>query len=101
MTITAAKDTHGKVTNYIVNLTDITLSKAAAEEIQQLPFYDHLTKLPNRRLLVDRIKHAQAGSARISWIGALLFLDLDHFKTLNDTLGHDCGDLLLQQYQQD
>ena len=97
MTITAAKDTHGKVTNYIVNLTDITLSKAAAEEIQQLAFYDHLTKLPNRRLLVDRIKHAQAGNARISWIGALLFLDLDHFKTLNDTLGHDCGDLLLQQ----
>ena len=97
MNITAAKDANGKVTNYIVNLTDITLSKAAAEEIQQLAFYDHLTKLPNRRLLVDRIKHAQAGSARSSWIGALLFLDLDHFKTLNDTLGHDCGDLLLQQ----
>ena len=97
MTITAAKDASGKVTNYIVNLTDITLSKAAAEEIQQLAFYDHLTKLPNRRLLVDRIKHALASSARGGWIGALLFIDLDHFKTLNDTLGHDCGDLLLQQ----
>lgn len=97
ITITAAKDADDKVTNYIVNLTDITLSKAAAEEIQQLAFYDHLTKLPNRRLLVDRIKHALASSARASWIGALLFIDLDHFKTLNDTLGHDCGDLLLQQ----
>ena len=97
MTITAAKDANGKVTNYIVNLTDITLSKAAAEEIQQLAFFDHLTKLPNRRLLVDRIKHALASSARGGWIGALLFIDLDHFKTLNDTLGHDFGDLLLQQ----
>src|SRR5450830_1743764 len=64
ITITAAKDANGKVTNYIVNLTDITLSKAAAEEIQQLAFFDHLTKLPNRRLLVDRIKHALATSGR-------------------------------------
>ncbi|WP_225907041.1 putative bifunctional diguanylate cyclase/phosphodiesterase [Methyloradius palustris] len=97
ITVTAAKDANGKVTNYIVNLTDITLSKAAAEEIQQLAFYDPLTKLPNRRLLVDRIKHALATSGRAGWVGALLFIDLDHFKTLNDTLGHDSGDLLLQQ----
>ena len=97
ITITAAKNGSNIVTNYIINLTDITLSKAAAEEIQQLAFYDHLTNLPNRRLLVDRIKHALASSPRGGWLGALLFIDLDHFKTLNDTLGHDCGDLLLKQ----
>src|SRR5450830_284990 len=96
LTITAVKDANGKVTNYVANLTDISLSKAAAEEIQLLAFYDPLTQLPNRRLLVERIKHALAGSTRSGWIGALLFLDLDHFKTLNDTLGHDFGDLLLQ-----
>src|SRR5450830_967172 len=97
LTITAVKDANGKVTNYVANLTDISLSKAAAEEIQLLAFYDPLTQLPNRRLLVERIKHALAGSTRSGWIGALLFLDLDHFKTLNDTLGHDFGDCLLQQ----
>ena len=97
ITITAAKNCSDIVTNYIINLTDITLSRAAAEEIKQLAFYDHLTNLPNRRLLVDRIKHALASSARGGWLGALLFIDLDHFKTLNDTLGHDCGDILLKQ----
>lgn len=97
MTITAAKNASDIVTNYIVNLTDITLTRAAAEEIKQLAFYDHLTSLPNRRLLVDRIKHALASSTRGGWLGALLFIDLDHFKTLNDILGHDCGDLLLKQ----
>lgn len=97
LTVTAVKDIKNKVSNYIINLTDITLTKAATEEIHQLAFYDHLTKLPNRRLLVDRLQKALASSARNGWIGALLFLDLDYFKTLNDTLGHDCGDLLLKQ----
>ena len=97
LTVTAVKDPVGVVTNYVATLTDITVSKAASEEIKNLAFYDPLTQLPNRRLLIDRLKQALASSARSKQRGALLFLDLDHFKVLNDTLGHDVGDLLLQQ----
>jgi diguanylate cyclase (GGDEF)-like protein/PAS domain S-box-containing protein len=77
--------------------TDITLRKMAEDEIRQLAFFDPLTNLPNRRLLLDRIEQALVASVRHRRQGALLYIDLDHFKTLNDTLGHDMGDLLLQQ----
>jgi diguanylate cyclase (GGDEF)-like protein/PAS domain S-box-containing protein len=97
LTITAVKDQDGAVTNYVATSTDITLRKAAEDEIKSLAFYDPLTHLPNRRLLVDRLNQALVSTARSGKDGALLFLDLDHFKTLNDTLGHDTGDLLLQQ----
>jgi diguanylate cyclase (GGDEF)-like protein len=76
---------------------NITERKLAAEKIQHLAFYDSLTGLPNRRLLLDRLNHALATSARSRRSGALLFLDLDNFKTLNDTLGHSIGDQLLQE----
>lgn len=66
-------------------------------DIKQLAFYDALTNLPNRRLLLDRLTRALAMSARTNQRGALLFLDLDHFKVLNDALGHEMGDLLLKQ----
>lgn len=79
------------------SIIDISDRKIAEEEIQRLAFYDPLTQLPNRRLLLDRLSQAQASSARSGRIGALIFIDLDNFKTLNDTLGHDKGDLLLQQ----
>jgi diguanylate cyclase (GGDEF)-like protein/PAS domain S-box-containing protein len=95
--ITAVKSTDGIVTNYVATLVDITLSKQAADEIERLAFYDPLTSLPNRRLLLDRLNLALASSHRSARKGALLFIDLDNFKTLNDTLGHDMGDLLLQQ----
>jgi diguanylate cyclase (GGDEF)-like protein len=65
-----------------------------------LAFYDPLTRLANRRLLMDRLQQALASSTRSGQEGALLFIDLDNFKTLNDTLGHDVGDLLLQQVAQ-
>ena len=79
---------------------DITERKQAEEEIKNLAFYDPLTHLPNRRLLLDRLKQALASSARSGREGALLFIDLDNFKALNDTLGHDIGDLLLKQVAQ-
>lgn len=76
---------------------DITRQRQDIEEIRRLAFYDSLTGLPNRRLLLDRLKHAMATSGRTNQHGAVMFLDLDHFKQLNDTLGHDVGDVLLQQ----
>ena len=82
---------------FIVLSRNITERKLAEQEIQQLAFYDTLTALPNRRLLLDRLKHALDSSSRSGNDGALLFLDLDHFKTINDTLGHAVGDLLLKQ----
>lgn len=96
LTFTTVKGSDGIAVNYVATLIDITLRKSAAEEIQHLAFYDSLTGLPNRRLLIDRLKQAMASSARGDRDGALLFLDLDHFKTINDTLGHDVGDLLLK-----
>ncbi|RYF28104.1 MAG: EAL domain-containing protein [Comamonadaceae bacterium] len=77
--------------------SDIAHRKATEREIQRLAFYDPLTGLPNRMLLMDRMAHALANAQRRHQGGALLFIDLDNFKTLNDTLGHDKGDLLLQQ----
>jgi len=76
---------------------NVSESKAAADKIIHLAFYDPLTDLPNRLLLRDRLTPALASSHRNARHGALLFIDLDNFKTLNDTLGHDMGDLLLQQ----
>ena len=97
LSISAVKNDDGIVTNYVASFTDITMSKAASEEIKKLGFFDPLTQLPNRRLLFDRLKQALASSSRSNKRGAVVFLDIDHFKTLNDTLGHDIGDLLLKE----
>lgn len=81
-------------------IRDTTESKQAEERINRLAFYDHLTGQPNRWLMMDRLHLAMAGSARSNRYGALLLIDLDNFKALNDTLGHDTGDLLLKQVAQ-
>ncbi len=93
--ITAVKDDAGEITNYVGALTDITERKLAEDEIRSLAFYDSLTQLPNRRLLNDRLGQTLVSSKRGGGYGALMFLDLDNFKPLNDTYGHAVGDLLL------
>lgn len=100
LTISTVKDSDGNVTHHVSTLTDITQRKAAENEIKHLAFFDPLTQLPNRRLLMDRLQHALASSNRSSRLGALLFIDLDNFKTINDTLGHHKGDILLQEVAQ-
>ncbi|MFA4968556.1 MAG: EAL domain-containing protein [Sulfuritalea sp.] len=100
LTITAVKGHAGTITHYVGSQLDITERKAAEEKIEHLAYFDALTELPNRRLQADRLQQAVATSARSKKHGALLFLDLDNFKTLNDTLGHEIGDLLLQQVAQ-
>ncbi len=97
LSISVVKSKDGVVTHYVGSHVDITERKAAADKILHIAFHDLLTQLPNRQLFNDRLKQAIASSARTSQIGALLLIDLDNFKTLNDTLGHDIGDLLLQQ----
>lgn len=97
MTITAVKDDNGIISHYVSIHTDISARKAATVEIERLSFYDPLTDLPNRRHLMNRLRQALAYSARHGRGGALLFIDLDNFKTLNDTLGHNKGDLLLKK----
>ncbi|MBY0241311.1 MAG: EAL domain-containing protein [Burkholderiaceae bacterium] len=77
--------------------TDITQRESAEREIRQLAFYDPLTRLPNRVLLLDRLRQALSTREVARPVGALFFIDLDNFKALNDTRGHDKGDMLLQQ----
>jgi diguanylate cyclase (GGDEF)-like protein/PAS domain S-box-containing protein len=100
LTITAVRADDGRITHMVTAETDISARKAAEDEITRLAFFDPLTRLPNRRLLMDRLQQALAAGTRSQRHGALMFIDLDHFKTLNDTLGHDKGDLLLKQVAQ-
>ncbi|MGZ5848149.1 MAG: putative bifunctional diguanylate cyclase/phosphodiesterase, partial [Ramlibacter sp.] len=88
-------DKERKLTHWVAVGRDVTERKLAEEKIQHLAFYDALTKLPNRQLLMDRLHAALADPARPRE-GALMFIDLDNFKVLNDTLGHQKGDMLLQ-----
>lgn len=89
--------TFGGIEYFVLLGSDISERKKAEEQIYTLAFYDPLTKLPNRQLLFDRISHALANSKRHRKYGALLFIDLDNFKSLNDTKGHHIGDELLVQ----
>ncbi|MGY3609208.1 MULTISPECIES: putative bifunctional diguanylate cyclase/phosphodiesterase [unclassified Bradyrhizobium] len=100
LTISAVKNEAGEVTNYIGSYYDISKLKHAEEKIRELAFFDQLTGLPNRVLLIDRVRQALNANTRHKSYGAVLFIDLDNFKTLNDSLGHDMGDLLLKEAAQ-
>ncbi|MFC5478400.1 EAL domain-containing protein [Massilia suwonensis] len=80
--------------------TDLTERKQVEQRIHELAYFDHLTGLPNRRFLAEELDKVLARSERSGQVGAVLFLDLDNFKLLNDTMGHDVGDLLLRQVAQ-
>ena len=97
MTCASSRNEDGNIFGGIAIVQDITERKKSEEKINSLAFYDTLTFLPNRQLLMDRLDLAESASARSGRDGALLLIDLDNFKTLNDTLGHHVGDLLLQQ----
>lgn len=109
MRIAPIRDTYGKTTGYIAIMRDVTEriqnmqalavsnAKVAEQELNKLAFYDSLTGLPNRRLLLERLEKSTVLSTRIDHKRALLVIDLDDFMTLNDTLGHETGDLMLQE----
>ena len=97
MNISVSQNSVNNSYHYIFVMTDISAQKKAEQELRQLANYDHLTGLPNRSLLLERIKHGIEQSRRTNHTIALFFIDLDRFKQVNDSLGHDYGDLLLQE----
>ena len=100
LTFTAILTPDRGVTYYVGSFTDITDDKEAEAEIHRLAYYDPLTRLPNRRLLHDRLHQALAATSRSGLYGAMFFIDVDNFKALNDTRGHGVGDLLLIEVAQ-
>jgi diguanylate cyclase (GGDEF)-like protein/PAS domain S-box-containing protein len=94
--MTAVCNEDGQVTHFVASHTDVTEQKAAEEDIKRMAFYDPLTSLPNRRLLQDRLQQALSQAQRNHRCLALMFLDLDQFKPVNDALGHQAGDDLLR-----
>ncbi len=97
LTVNAIKNQQGDVSHYVGIFSDISHQKSAEEKLQQLAYYDPLTGLPNRTLFYDRLRHEIVIAQRNHQRFALLFLDLDRFKDVNDTLGHNVGDELLLQ----
>ncbi len=97
LTISAVRDEQGRATHYVGSFNDISQQKAAEEEAHQLAFFDPLTGLPNRRHLLDQLTALAGDSRPGSHFAALLLIDLDHFKRVNDLLGHQQGDQLLRR----
>ncbi|MGL5813589.1 MAG: putative bifunctional diguanylate cyclase/phosphodiesterase [Aeromonas sp.] len=95
--VTPVQDDKGGISHYVIFFEDISERKAAERRIQDLAYYDELTGLPNRRQLHETLAQAFIEASREHLVGALLFIDLDHFKTINDSLGHATGDWLLKE----
>jgi len=96
LSISAVRNRAGKLENYLAIFSDITLRKREQQELYDLATHDALTGLPNRFLFSERFRHAMVRAKRASHLVGLLYLDLDRFKPVNDLLGHQCGDMLLQ-----
>ena len=97
LTVSAVRDGAGEVTHYVGVFSDITKAKQSQDQLDHLAHHDPLTALPNRLLFHDRLQHALQQAARHKTQLAVLFIDLDRFKNVNDTLGHHVGDELLKQ----
>lgn len=97
LSINEVRDNEGQLTNYVALFSDISERKAAEEHMQNLAHYDPLTGLPNRTLLSDRLQQAITAAKREKSNMAVMFIDLDKFKPVNDTLGHHIGDLMLKE----
>ena len=97
LSLTAIRDSQGQLSNYMAILSDISERKKSEEHTRHLAEHDFLTDLPNRVLLLDRLSLALAAARRKRSLLAILYLDLDHFKHINDSMGHHVGDLLLKE----
>lgn len=97
ISIASVRDENGQITHYVASITDLSAYKASEEKVRLLAFYDSLTKLPNRRLFLERLEQSMRDAESNKQAGVILCIDLDNFKALNDTEGHETGDRLLQQ----
>ena len=95
LAVSPVLDENGTTKHHVLTFYDLSVQKRAEERVRQLAFYDQLTGLPNRSLLIDRLHNAIKVNAQKGTFSAIMFLDLDNFKSLNDTMGHDAGDELL------